>query len=759
MTTATQDTASRPSTAPSSASPAPSGADLVKSSQPSDDLLVNRARLIRHLMVARGAPLVMVVAPAGYGKTALLAQWSESDQRPFAWVALEQEHNTPLRLIRAVARAFHASGPLGAEVSAIDDVPDLDEALARLRELLETAASFVLVLDGAEVLQDPAALDVVATSIAHLGAGSQVALTSRIELGLPVGRLRAHRKLFELRASDLVMTHREAGWLAGLCGLELDSDGLDALVRCTEGWPAGLYLAIRTVREDPDPRTALAAFTGDDRAVADYLREELLSTLSSADLQFLYRSSVLDRLSGPLCDFVLDRQGSARLLRALSRMNLLLMPLDRTDHEYRYHRLLRQMLHSELRRCELEHERVLHERASAWYERQGDPERAIDHAISAGNAARAGRLLSTHAAKNVGYGSKSKMRAWLDRFDEEQISRSPTLALTAALSALVTGDRDLVERWIWAANRRLPLERPSERGSLEAAISVLHAAVGRQGIVEMADEVAEAYDSQAGASAWGALACVIQGVSRQLTGEDKSASMLLEEGSRRGAIAAPAIQVLALAQLALLEIDSGHWDAAELHAARAKGQVERTDLRDYATSALTYAVSAEVQAHIGRAETAQADGAEAGRLLASFTEFAPWYDAECAIVLARSRLRLSDVAGAQRLLAEAARHIRPIPEATVLHRWFDQCSIKANLSAKAHAKGAWCLTTAELRVLQFLPTHLSFPEIAERLDVSANTVKTHTRGVYRKLDAASRDEAVVRAREVGLLDPGANSSG
>jgi LuxR family maltose regulon positive regulatory protein len=248
------------------------------------------------------------------------------------------------------------------------------------------------------------------------------------------------------------------------------------------------------------------------------------------------------------------------------------------------------------------------------------------------------------------------------------------------------------------------------------------------------------------------VACLLRGASAQLAGRREDARAWLEEGARRGASSAPGIQVLCQAQLVLLAIERDDWVGAEVQAARAKAQVERISQGDCPLSALVYGVSADVLARFGRVEEAQRDIEEAVRLLGRLSDFAPWYGIECRIVVARAALRLSDSARARQLLAEAQWNLRQVPDASVMREWFDETSVQLKLAAGRPGSDGWSLTTAELRVLQFLPTHLSFPEIASRLYVSANTVKTHARAVYRKLDASSRGEAVLRAREAGLLD-------
>jgi LuxR family maltose regulon positive regulatory protein len=721
------------------------------------DEFVPRTHLVRRLIAGRSAPLALIVAPAGYGKTALLAEWDRHDARPFAWHALEDSDNDPAELTRSLAAMV-------SELVAVrDDAPRAVDprggrgaasAPAQLRRTLrQHGRPCVLVLDDAQKLTAPEPIELLAALIEDLAEGSQIALASRTELALPVARLRAHRKLIEIRLSDLVMKRPDAALLARLSGVELDPNQLRDVVSRTEGWPAGLYLAALATKEGPDPEHALDDFAGDCRNVADYLREEFLDGMRPADVNFLVRSSVLDRLSGQLCDFVLERHDSARVLKRLSRLNLLLEPLDRTDTEYRYHRLLAEMLRGELRHREPEDERLLHGRASDWYAEQGEPASAVDHAIAAGDVRRAGALLWERAPEFISYGQGHTVREWLGRFTDDQIAAAPALALTAACSHLALGELTPAEQWATAASNGLASDPPGDRrDELAGAVLIVRAVGAPEGVVRMGEDAARAYEMEPDGGWWRAVACLLQGAAAHLTGRREDARTWLEEGARRGASCAPGIQVLCQAQLVLHAIERDDWSDAEVQAARAKAQVERISQGDCALSALVHAVSADVLARFGRVEEAQRDIDQAALLLTQLSDFAPWFGLECRIAAARAALRLSDSARARQLLSDAAWCRRQVPDASVAREWFDETSVQLKLTAGRRGSDGWSLTTAELRVLQFLPTHLSFPEIASRLYVSANTVKTHARAVYRKLDASSRGEAVLRAREAGLLD-------
>jgi len=717
--------------------------------------LVARPRLVQRLTEARDVPLALVVAPAGYGKTTALAEWAACDPRPFAWLALEPDADDAGRLIAAIALALDEVEPLGrgalAGLRAAGET-GLDAAVARLGTVIAGRRDpFVLVLDDAHVLASDGARDVLDAIIGNLPPGALLVVASRSELPLPVGRLRAHRRVLEVGPRELQMTRGEAAEVLG--GLGLRPADVELLVHRTEGWPAGLYLAALSLREQPDRERAVARFAGDDRLVADYLRDELLAGLPRERLRFLTSTSVLAELSGPLCDAVLDGPGSGATLRDLARSNLMLVPLDRADDRYRYPGLFAEMLRAELRRSEPEAEGDLHRRASAWHAERGEADRAIHHAIAAGDVDGAADLLWGVAPGWVMGGRDAVVRDWLERFAPEEIARHPRLALAAATSDVAAGDRDRLEHWAAAAARDLAAAEAPEPDGAEAAVAdLLGVLAARDGLDRMRADAAAAAARLSGETAWLGVCRLLEGTARYLTGDREAARGPLEDGARHGAVAAPLVQVLCLAQLGVLALEEDDVETAEVCISRARGQVERTGLGDCPLAALVFAASALGRAQRGRVDEAQRDMREGTRLLATLADFTPWYEVEARLLLARAALRLSDVVGARTLLAEASRLARRAPDAVVLMQWLEESWRQADSFSSAAILGPTSLTTAELRVLRLLPTHLSFREIAGRLHVSTNTIKTQAHAVYRKLDASSRTDAVSSARRLGLVD-------
>lgn len=732
----------------------------VKSGRPvSRDGLVRRPRLIARLREGRDAPLVVIAAPAGYGKTSLLAEWAEGERRPSAWLALEPWHRDPVRLVGELAQALQEIEPLDVELDGALEcseeelsscvLPALAAALERGRREL------TIVLDDVHAIGEDAigSLRVLATVSEHLPRGSQLVLASRAAPALPLGRLRGRGALLELSSRDLAMTREEARELLRGAKLDLDAAGVDMLMERTEGWPVMLYLASLSARDEPDARAALQSFAGDDGVVADYLAEEVLSGLHAEDLEFLVRASVIERLSGPLCDAALQRSDSARVLVRIARSGAPLSVAGRGREHYRAHRLLREMLLAELHREDPLAERALRGRASVWHAAQGNLDDALAQAVAAADAGRAGELLWASLPGHVANGRNGAVQGWLKSFSEEDISAHAPLALTAAHSALALGDLRRAEHWGRAA--AAALERAGEPpavDSLRAGLQLVDAFAASDGVMAMGERAANAHALESQDSPWRSVCRLLQGVAAHLAGDREQAREWLQEGARLAALHAPSVETLCLAQLAMLLGEEGEEERAIELIDSAMAQIERCGLGGNATCALAFAVSAHTRARAGRVDEGKRDARRAAHLLEVLGDFVPWYGAQARIALARAALRLADVAAARALLAEASQLARRTPGASVFQAWLDETWALADSVASSALAGPATLTLAELRILRFLPTHLTLREIACRLHVSTNTVKTQAHAVYRKLDVRSRSEAVTKASRIGLID-------
>jgi LuxR family maltose regulon positive regulatory protein len=685
---------------------------------------VRRRGLVRRLTDARGAQLALIAAPPGYGKSSLLAELAESDDRPCVWLGLRMAE------------------------SPEDEVASLNGAIA---VVTVSDLGVLVVLDDADLVPPKLLRSVTEAILAAAPEGSMLVLASRNELELPTGRLRAHRALVELRTSDLGMTQAEASRLLRQAGLELDDDSVHALVDQTGGWPAALYLAALSARECSDAPAGVAGFRGDDHLLSEYVRDEVLAALPSKLLTFATRSSVLDVLSGPACDALLKETDSALKLRRLARATQLLEPVDRAHSQYRWHPLLRDSLRAELRLRDPARERRLEQRASKWYAAQGDIDRAIDHGCASRAGKQTGALLWDNIVTYLTHGSNDRVAQWIGRFSREQIASDAPLAMCAAHSSLALGKLDDAKQWAACASALAQNAELESEDSMAGAFAVIDATAARGGAIGMRAIAERGFEREPAASRWRPHCRLLSGVAAYLGGDVEAAVAELTDAHDLGGAAVPTVTALALAELGMIAIEQQNWQLATEHGDVAAAIIDAGDLDDEPTMALAFAVCAAARAHEGRVDEAKRDLRRGVELLTALGDYAAWYCAQTTILLAHASLWLADVVGARTLLAQASRLARRIPDAVTFGHWFDDAWSYLDTLAETSLAGPSSLTIAELRILRFLPSHRSFREIADQLGVSSNTVKTQAHAVYRKLGAASRSEAVRRAIDAGLL--------
>jgi len=364
--------------------------------------LLPRPRLLGRLAAGMEQELTLVCAPAGFGKTSLLGDWARHARQPVAWLSLDAGDDDPVRFWRYVAAALDRAGiavgerlaPLlrGPEPASLETV-----VTALINELVARSEEVTLLLDDYQLIQVPPIHDSLTLLLDRAPPMLRLVLASRADPPLPLARLRARGQLAELRERDLRFTMEEsAALLRETSGLELPASSLDAVATRTEGWVAGLQLAALSLHGHPDPAGFVATFSGSDRYVLDYLAEEVLDRQPEPLRLFLLDTSVLERLSGPLCDAVTGRTDSQRLLEQAERANLFLVPLDGQRRWWRYHRLFADLLRARLRQTQPERVGGLHQAAAAWCERNGLVDDAIRHALAAGDQVWAARLIERH---------------------------------------------------------------------------------------------------------------------------------------------------------------------------------------------------------------------------------------------------------------------------------------------------------------------------------------------------------------------------
>jgi LuxR family transcriptional regulator, maltose regulon positive regulatory protein len=718
--------------------------------------IVARPRLVERLLAAGSVPLVCVVAPAGYGKTTLLTQWGRSKGDRVGWVSLDARDNDPVVLLTYLAVALDRIEPVDPGVFRALASPGVSVLTAAVPRLASAVAAMsepvTLVLDQVESLDDQRCLDAVAELALALPAGSQLALAARRPPALPVALLRASGRVVEVGAAELAMDDREAAGLLEEAGVKPSSPEVPELVKRAEGWPVGLYLAALAVQAGGSQPSAGAGFSGEDRFMADYLRSELLAQLPTEQVEFLTRTAVLERMCGPLCDAVLAGTGSGAVLGAMEDANLLLVPLDRRRRWYRYHQLLRELLLAELERREPELIPQLHTRAADWYEANDQPEAAIDHAKGAGDPDRVARLVSEAAPRAYASGRRDTAIWWYDWFEDQGLmERYPMIAIQGAMRHGLLGQPAGAERWTAAAERAAASAKPAERGIVEVMLAVLHAGLCRHGIERMRADARFARERVEPGSTLAGPALHLEGASYLLAGDLDRADALL---ARSVAVATESREMnaasYALAQRSLVAIRREDWDAAGTFAEQALTVVRDGHLDDYVTSPLVYAVVARTALHRGDVAGAKAHLARAAPLRPLLTYIYPTYAVPALLELAHTYFALNDVAGARAALRQAGDVLRLRPDLGTLPAQVQELRSRLD-RGDAAAPGSSSLTTAELRLLPLLATHLSFTEIGQRLFLSKHTIKTQAISIYRKLGASSRSEAVQRVQEVGLL--------
>jgi LuxR family transcriptional regulator, maltose regulon positive regulatory protein len=706
--------------------------------------------------------VVCLVAPPGYGKTTLLAQWAERKSR-VAWVTVDRRDNDPMVLLSYIAAAMDRVEPIDPGVFQTLASPGVlvaGTALPRFVSAVSTMADPVaLVLDQVELLENPECLDAVAELALGFPAGSQLALASRRPPPLPVALLRAAGQMVEFGVDELAMNQHEARALLEGADVALLDAEMTELIGKTEGWPVGLYLAALARKASGRQSETTYSFSGDDRFIADYLHSELLAQLPPELVTFLTRTAVLERMCGPLCDAVLATGGSGQVLASLEDSNLLVVPLDRRRRWYRYHHLFGELLLAELERREPELVPELHVRAASWLEANGMPEAAIDHAQATGDADRVARLVAALAQPAYAAGRVDTVRRWLAWLEERGlVERYPPVAVIGAWVQALVGQPAGALRWADAAERRPEppagargTQTPADGSTMDSHQAMLRALLCRDGVNRMRADAQAAQAGLSPASRWQATPLLLEGIASLLAGDADRADPVLADAVEVGTDlkAWPATST-ALAERCVLAIQRDDWGQAETLAGQALAVLQAGQLDDYIMSSLVYGMAAHTALHRGDLAAARGHLARAARLRPLLTHAIPTLAVQTLLELGRAYLALNDLAGARAVLRQASDILQLRPSLGTLPAQAQELRSRLDTAREA-TMGASSLTTAELRLLPLLATHLTFREIGQRLYLSHNTVKTQAISIYRKLGASSRGQAVQRGQGIGLL--------
>jgi ATP/maltotriose-dependent transcriptional regulator MalT len=693
---------------------------------------VGRDRLRARLDASLEARLVLVSAPAGFGKTTLLADWLDRPGIHGAWLSLSARDNDVVRFARHLAAATaRLAGGIESSVTLDAQAFDPELALAGILGDLEAAGDgAVLVLDDYHLIDESTIHRLVASLVDRLPPGARIAMATRADPPIPLARLRARGELVEIRAEDLRFTRDEAADLLRSAGVDLEAASIDTLTDRTEGWAAALRLAAISLRDRPDQAALVERFGASHRYVLDYVVEEVLAGLPAPSQEFLLRTSILDRLCGPLCEAVAGVPDGQARLEALERANLLLIPLDDERRWYRYHALFAEILRVRLQTLHPAEVPGLHARASSWHELHGNDDEAIAHGLLSGDLERTSEILAFASGRHLNAGELSTVRRWLDALPADVVRGSAPLSASYAWVILLAGETDGVATRLADADRALGGNRTGDRvlgSTIPAQLAMLRSQLaGLQGDPGTAVAQARLARDLVPPDLPPHVDATLRGTAGSLLGValvragDLDAALDAYEAALPDLRAAGVTIALGRSIGDLASIDIARGDAGRaLRRCEAELALEAADPTAPANPAL-WAAMARARAELGQAELA-ADAAHRALELATRAGDAP---------SARSAQATLDRVGS-RSAGGAGRPWRPPrtrPDTPV-----------EELSAR------------ELEVLGLVALGRSNSQIGAELFITVGTVKSHLHTISGKLGAANRVEAVARGRELGLL--------
>jgi LuxR family maltose regulon positive regulatory protein len=736
--------------------------------------IVTRGRLLARLDEDCSKPLSIVIAPAGWGKTTLLAEWASraAEHATVAWLTLDGTDDEPNRFWTHVITALQAAAPdIGSAALAALRVPGidpLDVALpALLNDLAVSQTSHVLILDDYHVLTDVRIHEATEYFLSYLPPSQRLVIAGRFDPPLPLARMRARGQLNEVRAADLRFKSAEAAGLVAAVGqVELGGQALDALVERTEGWAVGLKLVAITIRDAPNPDARAAEVHGDDRHIIDFLTSEVLDRLPVEHRDFLLRTAVLDSLCGSLCDAVLRREGSAAMLETLEREDLFVVPLDPHRTWYRYHRLFRDALRRELNLIAPQNIPDLLRRAANWYLVAGAIAEAVRHLIAAGDRHEAAQLLLSAEDTFLEHGEAAIYLRLGDDLGDATIREDPRLCVTMAGAAAQCGRLDRVPALLDIAEPQLRIgEIPAYPGwcSLAAAADMLRASCDQN--VRADSDAMFAHAERAAKLETDptlpgyvisrmTLGVVLFGLDRQ----EQAVEVLTDAWERSTQVSMPAFIRMEIAGLlAMCLFERSREEAAQRLIRQVLPAMQQMiqALGDAAAPAVVFLVAVE-----GRLALREGRTDEARQLLARAAELArvaghPSQTVNVLTALADAELAVGDRRAARATLEEARETAETGIAFPATARRLAAAEARigraAARSAKRQGELVDELTDRELSLLIALQRPLTQREIGNELFLSLNTIKGYTKNLYRKLGVVSRAEAVERGRELGLI--------
>jgi len=679
---------------------------------------------------------VLVLAPAGFGKTTMISQWAAHAGRPLAWATVGETDGDPVVLISTLMAALTASGVAMAPLPGVltgDEPAFSRRVLPQFQRTIESIDRAVtLVVDDVHAMAGTRPAVVLTAVLDSLPAGSGLALVGRSRPDLPVALWRSQGRVQEVGPDDLVFDFEEASaFLAQLMGSDPPKAFVADILHATGGWPVAVYLqGLAAARGRLLPATTSTALT-------DYLDAEVLGHVDPSLLDFLRRAAILSTLSASACNDIVGVRNARAMLRSAEQSTLLVNRLHGGDGFYRLHPLLRDRLTRDLEETQPRQARALRARAAHWCDTHDYADEAIAHAAHADDLDLLGTLAWKNAPAALAVGRTTTVRGWLARVSESDLTATPSLCITAAWTAVGAGEGVDALRWAQATARALgpDWEEHLDRSSVEASLALLLAIPGMDGYKVSAARVGSTYAALPITHVFRPLSLMFQGAFLVLSGAVDEGIEHLERGQAIcESLALGTIWVECASILTAAHAQRGAWGKAEETVAVARRVWTQQDLRDVKTTTLVMSgVSAFMHARSGNSRQAGADIQRAEAVLTGVSPVVPWVSVLVETFIARTQI-LRDDRPAAVASARRARHmLDQLPPSPFL----DELTESAEHAISRSDQLAQ-LSPAELRVWPMLLGRLTVVEIATELHLSPETVKSHVASIYRKLGVATR---------------------
>ena len=735
--------------------------------------LVSRARLTARLEAGAQGKLILVSAPAGFGKTALIAEWAHqcSQACQVCWVHLDESDNEPVRFMSYLIAALqtHQQDLGEAALSGLQSLPPapIEAILTSLvNEIDALASDLILILDDYHLIDTPAIHRAVAFLIEHLPADMCLVIATRADPPLPIHRLRARGQMIEIRVEDLRFSREEMRrYLEGLLHDQFSNRDIATLDSRIEGWIAGLQMVALSIQGRQDPREFIKTFSGSHRFIMDYLTEEIFNQQPFELQKFLLQTSILERLSGSLCDALVGPgfsvpQGqenltpAQRILEHLEHANLFLLPMDDERRWYRYHQLFASLLRQRLRQTWPDEIPALHRRASAWYAANDLTDEAFKHALAANDSQAAAQIVESLALDYLKTGALFALLGWLEQLPEETILERPWLSVFFGWALLLTGRLENLERYLAAAEQgKTSLEdRDNLRGHIAAirAYGSMIRGETQQGfaLAQQSLELLPEEDLT--------IRCVVAfvlGGFNYMRGDIPAAIEAMKEAGRSGERAGNIhLAVSALSSAGSLMLEVGNLGEAQ----QAYDQALKLGT---GRGGHPLPIAANVYSGLAQLYLAREDLKNARQFATTGLELAEqWGNMDS---LAGSYLALANIARLEGNPVEAQQALNEAKHIAATHSLTpgfenlptDYEALRTPGGAERGGQKAPIepLSEREIEVLRLMAEGRSNPEIAAELIIALGTVKAHTSNIYRKLDTRGRTQAVIRAQELGIL--------